>query len=1317
MAAQLRPNRMAVTDRFPMLSFTVRAGSAPCITELVLVTNPDLVRRKEGRTPATFYSSREHGLLSIARGEAVFMVPPEVLARFVGANRLWYGLASSSATPSAGTTWTVDVLPDANSPYISLSGLSDRALRRVRMFPTSGGLGGRRPLLDWAGDATQPGSTAVPASSAPAFRSATSQPPVPQPTINQTPQPSVSNGDIHYDDGFGPLKPLTEVTPAPPATATPPVTTPTTQTGTGSAPAPVSQGLDTDIDYRIPAQRRSVTWPQPRTLGDELSDTTDADSVGADVPVDTQVEEIHYALQDGQVNKVARVERTSGVTTLVFDWGGQERRVPIMDIVDAPPGRPSTAGWTVATGKMTTLSAIVSYILLYACGKWGKGYGTEIIYEVDGKRWLAKKAIHDDTAAGGPRTSSHPGMDVYVAVAAVAAGLAMRRRPWAGALDVTGDSSQAEQSQAVLDHIARSLQQKEGTRFNQVHYDSNVVNFGIGSWTGPRIATVLDSYETFATEQGSTATLYGYFGGQSGFNDLRSRFRSNSVPTPMAAADKGALESLGGDTSLRDAQVRLLASEVKKYVDAIATDNKYPFIDGYMNAVTEVAAHVLVHAVHQHGQVNDLVAEVIADHGGGDAFGQEISSGTMDEHKFLGEIGEAVTRRVKAEYKNGVRARYKDLITQFERSELGYFFNPQPTASANTPADGGGDQASATPAASFSLGLARSLSDDPEAYGIDEPPYSEDDVSAADVPATASALALGARENSLVTRTEASPNFNEGRGGKKIDRIIIHITDVPLVKSVVNHFVKDPTSKVSSHYLVGQDGEVLQFVSEADTARHCVGWNQRSIGIEHIAVKRGGADYEFKRKDGSKGIQHYDALAPSQLEYETSAALVASLCDKYSLPINRTTIMGHREADSSTGHTSCPDGNWDWDYFMRLVTSRTCQPQDASQSFGFSARALDAEDWTINWDDVKMIPQPTNMSCWATAAAMVTGWRDNKSVDPTLLARYSGMDSSLNGGLAPKDKRAFADAIGLVVHPNACYTPDGFRQILEANGPIWVTADVPGIHAVVVTGMYLQNGQQYVRITDPWDRIVGSPGAQGDYLATHSTGSRYIMSWDSFSREFEAAGNVDRIQLLHSGGTFGHTINRGSAAKVGYALGTEPPAPGGEFGYGVTLTRTASSNGGCSYDLAQLTGLVQPANALAGGAGREKTSGPRITLDEWPYIDGPSGRTSAPVAIDWDWQGGAVGNVVITPAQGQMRDGWTAQVRADISRATGTPERASLRLRIATSFRHAGEEEQVAVTEVLLNGDGRFQTTHGADSAPPSSIGSTRVEDRELQPV
>jgi hypothetical protein len=89
--------------------------------------------------------------------------------------------------------------------------------------------------------------------------------------------------------------------------------------------------------------------------------------------------------------------------------------------------------------------------------------------------------------------------------------------------------------------------------------------------------------------------------------------------------------------------------------------------------------------------------------------------------------------------------------------------------------------------------------------------------------------------------------------------------------------------------------------------------------------------------------------------------------------------------------------------------------------------------------------------------------------------------------------------------------------------------------------MYRKDGKDFVRITDPLDRVVGTPGAPGARTdpPTHTTGSRYIMSWDDFTSEFEAAGNIDRIQLLHCGGTFGHTANTGGSTPPGYALAAE----------------------------------------------------------------------------------------------------------------------------------------------------------------------------------
>src|SRR5258708_15345452 len=96
-----------------------------------------------------------------------------------------------------------------------------------------------------------------------------------------------------------------------------------------------------------------------------------------------------------------------------------------------------------------------------------------------------------------------------------------------------------------------------------------------------------------------------------------------------------------------------------------------------MDGISELAAHVLVHATHQHGGVNDLIAAVIGKHGGDAAFGDEITKGTVDEKKFLSEIGDEVVAPVPDKYKKGVRARYQRLIATYSGSNIGYLFHPK----------------------------------------------------------------------------------------------------------------------------------------------------------------------------------------------------------------------------------------------------------------------------------------------------------------------------------------------------------------------------------------------------------------------------------------------------------------------------------------------------------------------------------------------------------------------------------------------------------------------------------------------------------------
>lgn len=160
-----------------------------------------------------------------------------------------------------------------------------------------------------------------------------------------------------------------------------------------------------------------------------------------------------------------------------------------------------------------------------------------------------------------------------------------------------------------------------------------------------------------------------------------------------------------------------------------------------------------------------------------------------------------------------------------------------------------------------------------------------------------------------------SPNFTHPAEPRSIDLIVIHITDgAPNINGTINWF-QNPATKVSSHYIVGQDGEVVQMVKDADIAWHARGANSHSLGIEHVANTKG--------------------LVPTDIQYCESAALVNWLANQYGIPMDRQHILGHIEA-APTAHKTCPGSDWNWDYFISMVTSGQCYPMPKAQSYQLS---------------------------------------------------------------------------------------------------------------------------------------------------------------------------------------------------------------------------------------------------------------------------------------------------------------------------------------------------------------------------------------------
>ena len=154
MAPQIRPTRLDVTDRFPMVAFKIRADGASSQAEVAIGADPTLFTPEARRTVPPPISIRRAATARVrfTGGEASYILPPEVLARFIGNEKLYFGLA----TAAEGGAMKVAVSPTAASPYICIKGLTGRSLARVRMLPNrqqrAAGYGRNgQAQLEWAG--------------------------------------------------------------------------------------------------------------------------------------------------------------------------------------------------------------------------------------------------------------------------------------------------------------------------------------------------------------------------------------------------------------------------------------------------------------------------------------------------------------------------------------------------------------------------------------------------------------------------------------------------------------------------------------------------------------------------------------------------------------------------------------------------------------------------------------------------------------------------------------------------------------------------------------------------------------------------------------------------------------------------------------------------------------------------------------------------------------------------------------------------------------------------------------------------------------
>lgn len=156
------------------------------------------------------------------------------------------------------------------------------------------------------------------------------------------------------------------------------------------------------------------------------------------------------------------------------------------------------------------------------------------------------------------------------------------------------------------------------------------------------------------------------------------------------------------------------------------------------------------------------------------------------------------------------------------------------------------------------------------------------------------------KENAMTRITIPSTNYLRGRNGKRINKIVCHWMAGTLVGT--DAVFRRANGQVSAHYGIGRDGTLHQYVDENDTAYHASNFtvNLESIGIEH---------------EGGPNVAITDAA------YETSAALIRTLCERHNLPKERATLHKHNEYKV----TQCP-GTLDLDRLARQAFPPVIHP-------------------------------------------------------------------------------------------------------------------------------------------------------------------------------------------------------------------------------------------------------------------------------------------------------------------------------------------------------------------------------------------------------
>ena len=166
----------------------------------------------------------------------------------------------------------------------------------------------------------------------------------------------------------------------------------------------------------------------------------------------------------------------------------------------------------------------------------------------------------------------------------------------------------------------------------------------------------------------------------------------------------------------------------------------------------------------------------------------------------------------------------------------------------------------------------------------------------------------------LVDRELPSPNWDER--ALPVTMAVIHYTEME--REAALQRLTDPEAKVSAHYFISEDGEVIRLVDEDKRAWHA----GASYWRGHKDVNSASVGIELDHPGHGLGYREF-----AEAQIEALVPLLNAIVRRHDIP--RANVVGH--SDVAPARKSDPGELFPWD---RLAECRLCLPRPARLDLG-----------------------------------------------------------------------------------------------------------------------------------------------------------------------------------------------------------------------------------------------------------------------------------------------------------------------------------------------------------------------------------------------